>query len=73
MSGRNLRHEAWMAAGYPSEDFVSWLAQQWAAYDREHGITASDRVFSLVTYSQHQQAFTTWLLERFPLAVEVPS
>lgn len=68
---RNLRHEAWQQAGRPCHDFISWLAEQWSAYDRQNGITANDRLLSLVTYHQHQEAFTAWLLARCPAPQEV--
>lgn len=68
---RNLRHEAWQHAGCPADDYISWLADQWSDYDRLHGITANDRALSLVTYHQHQEAFTAWLLAGCPGPQEV--
>lgn len=54
------RLAAWQRSG-TGGDYIAWLADQWAAYDAAHGITANDRAFSLVTYAQHQEAFTAWL------------
>lgn len=54
------RHAAWRRAS-TGGDYIDWLSRQWAAYDRAHGITVNDRAFSLVTYNQHQDAFTAWL------------
>lgn len=57
------RHAVWQQSG-TGADFIDWLARQWAAYDHAHGITVNDRAFSLVTYAQHQDAFTAWLERR---------
>lgn len=57
------RVAAWQRSG-TGGDYIAWLAEQWGAYDRAHGITANDRAFSLVTYAQHQDAFTDWLERR---------
>lgn len=65
----NRRHAVYQRSGSGC-DFISFLAQQWEAYDRAHQISVHDRAFSLVTYAQHQDAFTAWLEGRFPV-VEV--
>lgn len=54
------RLAVWQRSG-AGIDYIAWLSRQWAAYDAAHGIAVSDRVFSLVTYSRHQEAFTDWL------------
>lgn len=54
------RLAVWRRSG-TGGDYIAWLSRQWAAYDAAHGIAVSDRVFSLVTYSRHQEAFTDWL------------
>ena len=57
------RYAAWQRSG-SSCDFISYIAQQWKAYDHAHGITVTERVSSLVGYSRHQDAFTDWLEQR---------
>ena len=59
------RHAVWARIG--CGDYIDWLADQWAAYDRAHGISANDRAFSLVTYQQHQESFTAWLEQLQPV------
>jgi|GEM_PF-5886520 hypothetical protein len=60
------RLAVWRRSG-TGGDYIAWLSRQWAAYDAAHGIAVSDRVFSLVTYQQHQERFTAWLEQLQPV------
>lgn len=63
VSHSSRRYAVWKASGSTLE-YVEFMSREWSDYDREHGISVSDRAFSLVTYNQHQEAFSTWLEAR---------